>query len=132
MRSAILGLITQSVHAHQVTQEIHILNVQTVSTCILCTQHTTLYNDLCLTVPQISIVPRPAECYKNDDCPNDRSCINERCVNPCAARDACARGAFCHVNRHQPICTCPPSFVGNPAIECVPRKYSMIYNVDYH
>lgn len=72
----------------------------------------------CINIPK---QPFPqAECFKNDDCPNEKTCKNEICINPCRQDDACARGAFCYVDKHQPICTCPNGFAGNPLIECVP------------
>jgi len=72
----------------------------------------------CTNIPRQPDV-RPVECYKDDDCSYDRSCRNDRCANPCAG-NVCARGAFCHVNNHQPICTCPAGFEGNPSVECIP------------
>lgn len=77
-------------------------------------------------VPKIPILPPLAECYKNDDCSNDRTCVNEQCVNPCASNNPCAQGAFCHVQNHQSFCRCPAGFLGQPTIECVPRKYFSI------
>lgn len=63
-----------------------------------------------------------AECYANADCANDRQCRNERCVNPCTVESPCGRGAFCHVDAHQPKCVCPSGFTGSPLIACVPRE----------
>lgn len=37
------------------------------------------------------------ECYKHEDCPDDRICNNGRCVNPCQNRNACGNGALCYV-----------------------------------
>lgn len=70
--------------------------------------------------------PQPTpECYKNDDCPDDRTCRNERCINPCREDNACARSAFCYVKQHQPVCTCPPGFLGHPTTECIPPESSV-------
>ena len=66
----------------------------------------------------------PAECYNNNDCPNDRKCLNERCVNPCTNSDTCGRGAFCHGRDHNAVCNCPFGYTGNPQRECIPRKCS--------
>lgn len=61
------------------------------------------------------------ECVGDDECPWDRSCVNQRCANPCVA-DHCSRGAFCHVENHKAVCRCPAGFQGDPLIECRPRK----------
>lgn len=39
------------------------------------------------------------ECTQNDDCPFDRTCNNNKCVNPCKELSPCGRGAFCFVER---------------------------------
>lgn len=68
----------------------------------------------------------PAECYADDDCPFDRTCRNERCVNPCVNPNPCGHGAFCYAERHQPVCKCPASFTGSPLIKCIPRKFQHV------
>lgn len=74
-------------------------------------------------VPKIPIpIPLP-ECFVDDDCSYDKTCRNDRCVNPCIQDTPCAVGAFCSVNRHKAVCVCPPGYEGNPLIECIPRKY---------
>lgn len=70
--------------------------------------------------PRIPALPPPAECLRDDDCPTDRSCRNQLCVNPCAFEDACAVGAFCHVEQHRPVCRCPAGFEGTPTTGCRP------------
>lgn len=64
----------------------------------------------------------PPECYTDNDCAKDRSCVNQICMNPCLMGNPCSRGAFCHVQDHTPICRCPAGYEGNPRIECRPRK----------
>lgn len=59
-----------------------------------------------------------AECYQEADCPFDRTCKNEKCVNPCSLRDSCGRGAYCHTEDHRSICRCPPGYNGNPEVSC--------------
>lgn len=56
------------------------------------------------------------ECIQNSDCPYDKSCLNTRCVNPCAG--SCAPNAECRVRHHQPECTCPSGYSGNAMIRC--------------
>lgn len=57
------------------------------------------------------------ECTLNSDCPQDKSCENQKCVNPCLA-EPCARNAHCKVRHHSPICSCPSGFTGNPFQFC--------------
>lgn len=60
------------------------------------------------------------ECVRNDDCPYNLACKNERCVDPCN----CAPTAQCIVNNHIPSCRCPVGYSGNPSVSCelVPLK----------
>nr|XP_027235383.1 neurogenic locus notch homolog protein 4-like [Penaeus vannamei] len=65
--------------------------------------------------------PRPPiECEANSHCSPSRTCINQRCVDPCTASLPCAVGAECTVIRHRPVCRCPSGFQGNPQISCTP------------
>lgn len=66
-------------------------------------------------------VPSPKECSVDDDCPLDRSCLNERCINPCT-QDVCGRGAICHVQLHNAVCNCPAGYKKDANNNCVPRK----------
>lgn len=59
-------------------------------------------------------LPKPPGCTKNDDCPNDESCINRMCRNPCD----CGVDAECLVRDHRPICSCKDGYEGNPNIAC--------------
>ena len=63
------------------------------------------------------------ECKSNADCPDYTACKNRQCINPCAIRDTCAKRATCKVVWHEPVCTCPDGYVGNPQISCEIRKY---------
>lgn len=84
--------------------------------------------------PHIECSPMPktptnipvVECYNNDDCTTDRSCLNGACINPCSSDSPCGRGAFCHTNDHQPICTCPIGYTGSPLIRCLPPAESTV------
>lgn len=75
-------------------------------------------------VPRIpTYIPVP-ECTRDDECPWDRSCINQLCVSPCSTHGICASGSFCHTENHKPVCRCPLGFEGDPLTECRP---SMLY-----
>ena len=58
------------------------------------------------------------ECVVNPDCPHTKSCIRNKCVDPCSG--VCGLNARCSVSNHVPICFCPPDFSGDPFISCYP------------
>lgn len=57
-------------------------------------------------------------CRSNNDCPDDRSCINGQCINPCAYEHPCAPEAQCRVKNHISLCRCPTGMSGNPYTYC--------------
>lgn len=58
------------------------------------------------------------ECNSDNDCPNEKSCINLHCINPCNLRGACGENALCRAILHKPRCSCPQCYVGNPHHIC--------------
>ena len=62
-------------------------------------------------------------CESNEDCSDYTACENRQCINPCAIRDHCDSSAICKAVRHEPICTCPDGYIGNPKTSCELRKY---------
>ena len=56
------------------------------------------------------------ECQVNNDCPNDKACMSQRCRDPCPG--SCGAGADCRVVGHNPICSCPPGYTGDPLESC--------------
>lgn len=56
------------------------------------------------------------ECIVSSDCSQVQACINMKCVDTCNA--VCGRAAMCSVINHNPICTCPPGFTGDPLFQC--------------
>lgn len=58
------------------------------------------------------------ECVLNPDCPLDRSCEGQKCVNPC--EHACGRGALCQVVNHAAVCFCPEDHTGDALVSCTP------------
>lgn len=66
------------------------------------------------------------ECIMNSDCPWNRACVNQKCVDPCPG--TCGTNAICQVINHSPICTCLPTYVGNPLFGCSPQsmKFSLV------
>ncbi|KAJ8890112.1 hypothetical protein PR048_009619 [Dryococelus australis] len=71
-------------------------------------------------------LPPPPECIYDKDCSVERSCINQLCVNPCIQDNVCGTGAFCRVESHEPVCSCPSGFQGNPRIECRPPDLPVV------
>lgn len=58
------------------------------------------------------------ECQVNADCPLDKACVSNKCINPCR-QTSCGDRAECKVDYHQPRCVCPPGLQGNPIVKCV-------------
>ena len=59
-----------------------------------------------------------AECNVDSDCPYDRACIGQKCLDPCRVT-SCGRGAECRVQSHQALCFCPQGTQGNALTSCV-------------
>lgn len=60
------------------------------------------------------------ECVTNNDCDIDKSCSNNKCVDPC--QGACGINALCSVSHHTPICHCIEGYEGNPMVSCHPQR----------
>ena len=71
---------------------------------------------------------RRAECVRNFDCSKAKSCQDGSCVDLCLFPHACGINAQCKSTRHRKQCTCPPNYVGNPSIECIPDKNECLGN----
>lgn len=56
------------------------------------------------------------ECVTNSDCPKYLACVNEKCVDPCVG--TCGHTAVCQVVNHNPLCSCPRGYDGDPYIQC--------------
>ena len=67
------------------------------------------------------------ECVVNSDCSLKEACNNQKCRDPCPG--TCGVGARCEVINHNPICSCPSRYTGDPFTRCHPlRKISFILN----
>lgn len=63
------------------------------------------------------------ECTISAECPLNEACNNHKCINPC--KGTCGHGARCEVINHNPICSCPDQFSGDPFLSCTQiRKYN--------
>ncbi|XP_028157244.1 uncharacterized protein LOC114350564 isoform X7 [Ostrinia furnacalis] len=68
------------------------------------------------------------ECVTNNDCPLDKSCSNNKCINPC--QGACGINAQCTVAHHTPVCLCIEGYEGNPASSCHPQRQPSLADVN--
>lgn len=55
------------------------------------------------------------ECVLNGDCPKDKACFGNKCIDPCIE---CGIQAQCDVTEHFPICTCAAGYTGEPLVAC--------------
>ena len=58
------------------------------------------------------------ECQVDKDCPLNKACKSQECVDPCLTTQ-CGSRALCEVDYHIPICVCPPGLQGNPLVACI-------------
>lgn len=69
------------------------------------------------------------ECIINSECPYQKACVNQKCIDPCAG--TCGLNARCQVINHSPICSCTSGNTGDPFTRCynIPRETLYILNV---
>lgn len=78
--------------------------------------------NVCVCLPGLLGDPYVAckpECVTNSDCSNNKACIAQKCKDPCPG--ACGVNARCQVVGHNPVCSCPNGYTGDPFIRCQPR-----------
>lgn len=56
------------------------------------------------------------ECTLNSDCPSNKACLRNRCVEPCGG--VCGTNADCTVVNHLPTCVCRYGFTGDSYRYC--------------
>lgn len=56
------------------------------------------------------------ECIVRTDCPTTKTCIRNKCVDPCP--NTCGENAVCNVWNHIPMCSCREGYTGNAFIGC--------------
>lgn len=56
------------------------------------------------------------ECVQNTDCARSKSCINNKCSDPCPG--VCGINAKCAVQNHSPSCYCMDGSTGDPTQSC--------------
>lgn len=82
---------------------------------------------VCSCLPEFTGSPpgcRP-ECVVSSECPTEKACVNQKCVDPCPS--TCGLNAECRVLNHSPICFCANHYTGNPFTRCypIPRKINL-------
>lgn len=64
------------------------------------------------------------ECTQDADCPSQRSCLQNRCQNPCAVSAVCSPAQECRVLDTLPlrtvVCVCPPDTIASKDGLCSP------------
>lgn len=88
-----------------------------------CGSNAQCSNGECTCLPEYQGDPyrgcRP-ECVLNSDCPRDKACSRNKCVDPCPG--TCGQNAICEVINHIPMCSCPQGMSGNAFISCNPYQ----------
>lgn len=57
------------------------------------------------------------ECLVSTECEAHFACIHQKCNDPCPG--LCGLNALCQVLNHNPICSCPRQYVGDPFTHCI-------------
>jgi len=65
------------------------------------------------------------ECLISADCSRNRACSNQKCIDPCLG--ACGLIAQCTVINHNPICSCPPLYTGDPFVQCARQRKNFMH-----
>lgn len=64
------------------------------------------------------------ECVVSSECSFDKSCMNQRCRDPCPG--TCGINARCQVVNHNPICSCNNGYTGDPFVRCIVEERKQI------
>ena len=56
------------------------------------------------------------ECVVNSDCPSNKACQRNKCIDPCPG--TCGINAVCNVRSHIAMCTCLAGYEGDPFTSC--------------
>lgn len=66
------------------------------------------------------------ECILNNDCPREKSCIRNKCKDPCPG--TCGQNAICNVINHIPMCSCSTGYTGNAFVICQQIERKLYFN----
>lgn len=70
-------------------------------------------------------------CQSDSECPNNKACINEECINPCTYTK-CGENTNCSPEYHKGRCYCKDEYFGNPLVKCLPRGCRSNDECDYN
>lgn len=70
------------------------------------------------------------ECMVSADCPQDKACLNQICSDPCPG--TCGLNARCQVVNHNPICSCPAGYVGDPFVRCLREESKLSFLMSFY
>lgn len=65
------------------------------------------------------------KCIISTDCPRNRACSNQKCIDPCLG--TCGLSAQCSVINHNPVCSCFEQYTGNPFVQCIPQSKIFLF-----
>ncbi|XP_071552987.1 uncharacterized protein [Panulirus ornatus] len=66
------------------------------------------------------------QCLSHSDCAADKSCIRNKCVNPCSIPGVCGKNAGCTPRAHLHQCFCQAGFTGDPNLGCTIITYCAV------
>ena len=72
---------------------------------------------------QTIFVVKRGECQHDTECPDNKACINNQCLDPCTLHDPCGKNAECETRGHRPVCMCPSGWAGDPHTECYTCRF---------
>lgn len=79
----------------------------------------------CSCLPEMIGVPPNCrfECVVSSECKSTEVCVQNKCKDACEG--TCGINALCKtITPHNPVCSCPPNYVGDAFIMCTPKcKY---------
>ena len=71
-------------------------------------------------------VVKRGECQHDTECPDNKACINNQCLDPCTLHHPCGKNAECETRGHRPVCRCPSGWAGDPHTECYTCRFSIL------
>lgn len=65
------------------------------------------------------------ECVVSSECSPQMACLNQKCSDPCP--NTCGIGSNCKTVNHNPICSCPDGYMGDPFSRCTKIRKTSCY-----
>lgn len=77
---------------------------------------------VCSCTPGYFGTPCRPECTVDPDCPMNKACYKQKCVDPCPG--VCGVNSECSVVSHSPKCSCRDGYTGDSFSRCYPKGKS--------